>query len=108
MKDILQDIVSHTHNLGFLNIVKITGTEDKTLIDSMADDRTVIMYGETTDPNPEMLGVFGMPQMNKLKYLLDCPEYKENASIEVVKADRNGETIPTGLHFENSGKETCL
>jgi hypothetical protein len=105
MKDILQDIVSHTHNLGFLNIVKITGTEDKTLIDSMADDRTVIMYGETTDPNPEMLGVFGMPQMNKLKYLLDCPEYKENASIEVVKADRNGETIPTGLHFENSGKD---
>lgn len=105
MKDILQDIVSHTHNLGFLNIVKITGTEDKTLIDSMADDRTVIMYGETSDPNPEMLGVFGMPQMNKLKYLLDCPEYKENASIEVVKADRNGETIPTGLHFENSGKD---
>ena len=105
MKDILQDIVSHTHNLGFLNIVKISGTEDKTTIDSMADDRTVIMYGETANPNPEMLGVFGMPQMNKLKYLLDCPEYKENASIEVVKADRNGETIPTGLHFENSGKD---
>ena len=105
MKDILQDIVSHTHNLGFLNIVKITGTEDKTLIDSMADDRTVIMYGETTDPNPEMIGVFGMPQMNKLKYLLDCPEYKENAQIEVVKADRNGETVPTGLHFENKDSD---
>ena len=43
MKDILQDIVSHTHNLGFLNIVKITGDEKKTLIDSMADDRSVIM-----------------------------------------------------------------
>jgi hypothetical protein len=105
MKDILQDIVSHTHNLGFLNIVKITGTEDKTLIDSMADDRTVIMYAETANPTPEMIGVFGMPQMNKLKYLLDCPEYKENASIDVVKADRNGETIPTGLHFENSDKD---
>jgi hypothetical protein len=105
MKDILQDIVSHTHNLGFLNIVKITGTEDKTLIDSMADDRTVIMYAETANPTPEMIGVFGMPQMNKLKYLLDCPEYKENASIDVVKADRNGETIPTGLHFENADKD---
>lgn len=102
MKDILQDIVSHTHNLGFLNIAKITGTGDKTQIDSMADDRTVIMYGETADPYADMLGVFGMPQMNKLKYLLDCPEYKENAKIEVVKQDRNGETIPTGLHFENT------
>jgi hypothetical protein len=71
----------------------------------MADDRTVIMFAETTNPYPDMVGVFGMPQMNKLKYLLDCPEYKENASIEVVKADRNGETIPTGLHFENAGKD---
>lgn len=105
MKDILQDIVSHTHNLGFLNIVKITGTDSKTQIDSMADDRTVIMFAETTNPYPDMVGVFGMPQMNKLKYLLDCPEYKEGASIEVVKADRNGETIPTGLHFENAGKD---
>lgn len=103
MKDILQDIVGHTHNLGFLNIVKITGSEDKTLIDSMADDRTVIMYGETANPYPDMVGVFGMPQLNKLRYNLDCPEYKEDAKIEVIKADRNGDTIPVGLHFENKG-----
>jgi hypothetical protein len=101
MKDILQDIVGHTHNLGFLNIVKITGDEKKTLIDSMADDRTVIMYAETANPYPDMIGVFGMPQMNKLKYHLDCPEYREDAKIEVVTGDRNGETIPVGLHFEN-------
>jgi hypothetical protein len=101
MKDILQDIVSHTHNLGFLNIVKITGDEKKTAIDSMADDRSVIMYAETTNPNPDMIGVFGMPQLNKLKYHLDCPEYKEDATIEVITADRNGDTIPVGLHFEN-------
>lgn len=105
MKDILQDIVSHTHSLGFLNIVKITGTDSKTQIDSMADDRTVIMFGETTKPYPEMEGVFGMPQMNKLKYLLDCPEYKEDADIAIVKADRNGEEIPTGIHFENKDSD---
>jgi hypothetical protein len=101
MKDILQDIVSHTHNLGFLNIVKITGDDKKTAIDSMADDRSVIMQAETANPNPDMIGVFGMPQLNKLKYHLDCPEYKEDATIEVITADRNGDTIPVGLHFEN-------
>jgi hypothetical protein len=101
MKDILQDIVSHTHNLGFLNIVKITGTEDKTQIDAMADDRTVIMFGETANPHDAMIGVFGMPQMSKLKYLLDCPEYKEDANIAIVTADRNGVDTPTGIHFEN-------
>ena len=73
MQDLLKDIVSHTHNLGFLNIVKITGTDKTTKIDSMADDRTVVMFGETLNPQPEMIGIFGMPQLNKLKYNLECP-----------------------------------
>lgn len=105
MINILKDIVSHTHNLGFLNIVKITGTADKTQIDSMADDRTVIMYGETKNPYPGMVGVFGMPQLNKLKYNLDCPEYRDGASIEVVTGVRNGVDVPVGLHFENKTKD---
>jgi len=101
MKDILSDIVAHTNKLGFLNIVKVTGTEDKTLIDSMADDRTVIMYAETATPQPDMVGTFGMPQLEKLRYLLDGKEYQENAKIEITVANRNGEDIPVGLHFEN-------
>jgi len=101
MKDILQDIVAHTNKLGFLNIVKITGTEEKTQIDSMAEDRSVIMFAETTGPYPDMIGVFGMPQLEKLRYLLDGKEYQEDAKIEVVSAQRNGEEVPVGLHFEN-------
>ena len=101
MKSILQDIVAHTNKLGFLNIVKVTGTDQKTLIDSMADDRSVIMYAETADPHPDMIGTYGMPQLEKLRYLLDGKEYQDNAKIEVVTAERNGETIPVGLHFEN-------
>lgn len=101
MKDILQDIVSHTQNLGFLTTVKVTGTDSKTTINSMADDRSVIMEAETNAPYPDMIGTFGMPQLNKLKYLLDGSEYKEDAKITVTFAERNGETIPVGIHFEN-------
>lgn len=101
MKNILQDIVAHTNKLGFLNIVKITGTEEKTVIDSMADDRSVIMFGETVNPHPAMIGTFGMPQLEKLRYLLDGKEYQDGASIEVTSAERNGETIPVGIHFKN-------
>jgi len=101
MKDILSDIVSHTNKLGLFNIVKVTGTEDKTLIDSMADDRTVIMYAETTNPYPQMIGTFGMPQLEKLRYLVEGKEYQDGAEISLVTADRNGETLPVGLHFEN-------
>ena len=102
MKEILQDIVYHTHNLGFLNIVKVTGTDESTKIDSMADDRTVIMYAETATPYPELKGVFGMPQLNKLKYLVDGSEYRAGAKIELITASRNGEEVPTGIHFENA------
>jgi hypothetical protein len=103
MKDIFQDIVSHTHNLGFLNIVKISSDDELTKIESMADDKSVIMLAEANAPVPEMKGIFGMPQLNKLKYLLDCAEYKENAKIELVHATRNNENVPVGIHFENSG-----
>ena len=101
MKDILTDIVAHTQNLGFLTTVKVTGTAEGTTINSMADDRSVIMEATTAAPYPDMIGVFGMPQLNKLKYLLDGSEYKEDAKISIVSAERNGEVLPVGLHFEN-------
>ena len=101
MQDLLKDIVAHTNKLGFLNIVKITGDDKKTLIDSMAEDRSVIMYAETANPHLDMIGTFGMPQLEKLRYLVDGKEYQEDAKIEVVTQDRNGETLPVGLHFEN-------
>jgi hypothetical protein len=101
MKDILQDIVSHTQNLGFLTTVKVTGTDKTTTLNSMADDRSIIMEATTAAPYPDMIGVFGMPQLNKLKYLLDGAEYKEDAKISVTTADRNGEKVLVGLHFEN-------
>jgi hypothetical protein len=101
MQDLLKDIVSHTQKLGFLNTIKITGTDQQTLIDSVAEDRTVIMYAETTDPHPEMIGTFGMPQLEKLRHLVEGKEYQEDAKIEIVKSVRNGDEVPTGLHFEN-------
>lgn len=100
MKDILQDIVGHTHSLGFITTLKVTA-EDTTTIESMADDRSVIMTATTHTPVGEFIGVFGMPDLNKLAYHLKNPEYRENATIEVVQAERNGETIPTHIHFEN-------
>jgi len=101
MKDILKDIVEHTQNLGFLTTVKIPGEEGSTTMFSMADDRSVIMEATTHNPYPDMIGVFGMPQLQKLKYLLDGSEYQKDAVITVKSGERNGNTIPTGLEFVN-------
>ena len=102
MKDILQDIVAHTHALGFLNIVKVNGDDAQTGIDSMAEDRSVIMQANIKNAQVEMKGTFGMPNLNKLDIHLKCPEYKDGATIDVVRQDRNGVQIPTGIHFENA------
>ncbi len=101
MKDILQDIVAHTHSLGFLPLVKVTGEDTNTTIESMAEDRSVIVNAKTHQPVGEFSGVFGMPNLDKLNLHLKNPEYKENAKIEVVVSNRNGADIPTSLHFEN-------
>ena len=101
MKDILQDVVAHTHALGFLSLVKVTN-EEGTHIDSMAEDRSVILSAETANPVAEFVGTFGMPNLDKLALHLKNPEYKDNAKIEVVQAERNGETVPTHIHFENA------
>ena len=99
MKDILQDIVAHTHSLGFLSIVKVTGG-DETTIDSMAEDRSVIMSATSNHSIAD--GTFGMPNLDKLALHLKNPEYQKDAKIDVVQAERNGETIPTHIHFENA------
>ena len=101
MKDILQDVVAHTHNLGFLSLVKVSNDQG-TAIDAMAEDRSVILSASTHSPVGEFEGTFGMPNLDKLSLHLKNPEYQKDAKIDVVKADRNGEVIPTHIHFENT------
>ena len=102
MKDILQDIVAHTHALGFLTLVKVSNDDTTTNIDAMAEDRSVIVTATAHNLVTEFTGTFGMPNLDKLSLHLKNPEYKDNAKLEVVQAERNGETMPTHIHFENA------
>lgn len=102
MKDFLQDIVQHTHSLGFIDLVKINGTDEETVIEGLAEDRSVIVQGKFKQPIAEFIGTFGMPNLSKLNILLNIPEYKEEAEISINTQERNGETVPVGLHFENA------
>lgn len=102
MKDILLDLVAHTHALGFIPLVKISSVDGETIIEAMAEDRSVIVQAKTKVPVPEFINVFGMPNLNKLDLHLKCPEYQDGEQITVLTTDRNGETVPTGLHFQNA------
>jgi len=102
MKDYLLDVVQHTHNLGFIDLVKITGDDETTVIEGIAEDRSVILKGEFHKPVPEFMGTFGMPNLATLSVILRIPEYAENEKISINTQERNGETVPVGIHFENA------
>jgi len=98
MRDYLLDLVEHTHDLGFIDLIKVTGDTNKTSIVGIAEDLSVVVEAEFKNPVPEFAGTFGMPNLNKLKILLNLQEYKEDAKLALSK-DSNGE--PNGVNFEN-------
>ena len=101
MRDGLMDLVSHTHDLGCIDLIKIIGDNEGTKIQGVADDRSVVLDGSFNTTVSEFNGTFGMPNLNKLKILLNLDEYQENAEISVKKQERNGEKVPVSMHFEN-------
>lgn len=101
MRDYLLDLVSHTYDLGCIDLIKITGNDTETSIDGMAEDRSVVVQAKFHNPVPDFIGMFGMPNLDKLKILLNLQEYREDAKISVTRQSRNGEDVPVGLHFEN-------
>ena len=100
MKDHLLDLVEHTYDLGVIDLIKITGTDKETNIFGIAEDRSVIVEGKHSNPVPEFIGLFGMPNLGKLKVLLGLGEYKENATLSISK---NAKGDPDGINFENKG-----
>jgi hypothetical protein len=100
MKDTLKDIIEHTNALGFIDLIKVEGTQTETVISAVAEDRTVIVTGTFNTPNPEFIGTFGMPNLSKLRTILGFDDYDADAKINVKSKDRDGVSTPDVIHFE--------
>jgi len=102
MRDHLLDLVEHTYDLGCIDLVKITGDDKTTVIDGLAEDRSVVVQASFKQPVAEFVGTFGMPNLSKLKVLLGLEPYKQDAKISINSQERNGNEVPVGLNFENN------
>ena len=98
MRDCLLDLVQHTYDLGCIDLIKIVGNENTTQIEGLAEDLSVIVKGEYKNPVPDFVGTFGMPNLSKLKTLLNLQEYKEDAKLTIT---RKTPTEPDGIDFVN-------
>ena len=99
MRDHLLDLVQHTHDLGCIDLIKITGDDATTTINGLAEDKSVVVEARFHNPVAEFAGTFGMPNLAKLKILLNLQEYRENAKIALTKKSTGA---PDGLNFENA------
>jgi len=98
MRDCLLDLVEHTYDLGCIDLIKIVGTTEGTEIVGLAEDLSVVIRGNYHNPVPDFVGTFGMPNLGKLKTLLNLQEYREDAKLAITKGN-SGE--PDGINFEN-------
>ena len=99
MRDHLLDLVEHTHDLGVIDLVKITGDDKSTVINGLAEDRSVVVEGAFAQPHADFIGTFGMPNLSKLKILLNLQEYRDDAQLSLTRKDSG---VADGINFENA------
>lgn len=98
MRDYLLDLVEHTYDLGVIDLIKIVGDDASTQIVGMAEDNSVIILGNFANPVAELMGTLGMPNLSKLKTLLNLQEYREDAKFTISRRD---DQSPESLDIEN-------
>jgi hypothetical protein len=103
MKDNLQDLISHIHGLSNIDTIKIMGSDTETNFAAVSQDETgkIVIEGSFKQPDPNFIGIFGLPNLNKLKTILGLDEYNEDANI-VTKRDGD---IAKSIYFENKNKD---
>lgn len=101
MKDYLKDLIDHTQGLG-VDLIKVTGTTTETNINAITEDKSVIISGSFKHTISDFIGIFGMPNIGKLKTIVGFDEYDETSKIYVTKTIRDGAEIPGAIHFETA------
>tara|TARA_A100001515_G_scaffold140738_1_gene136797 strand:- start:442 stop:1197 length:756 start_codon:yes stop_codon:yes gene_type:complete len=103
IKDILKDVLKHTHGLGIFEMVKITGDLEKTEVETVDADKTVIFKGETLNPVPDFVdSTVGLSRMGVLQGYLSYPSFdSEDATVKVKFQERNGANVPVEVEFNS-------
>lgn len=109
MRETILDIVKHTGSLGFIEAIKITGSESETLVEAMDNDRTVIIKANLLKADSDLQGEFGMSHLPLLQGLLAYPNFRtDGASIDVIRRERAGKgNVPEELLFRDEKNQTA-
>lgn len=101
IKNTFKDVLKHTHTLGIFEMVKISGTLEETVIETVDADKTVIVKGKTVNPVADFAdNTVGLSRMSVLDGYLKFPGFDDDAAtVRVITQERNGEDVPTEVEF---------
>lgn len=103
---ILRDIVKFT-SLGFIDTLRITGTEEETRIESISLKESVVLKAKLATPSPDLIGQFGMGNLNILKGFVEIANFRaDGAKVQVKRRERNGEEVPEKISFIDAHGQT--
>lgn len=97
--DSFKDIVKHTSNLGFIDMVKIVGTATDAKIEAIDADKTVVIFGNMYQPIKGIDSTVGLSRMGVLKGFIDLTD--NNANVVIDTETRNNVSVPTEIKFES-------
>ncbi len=103
IRDFMQDVLRHTHGLGMFEMVKIDGAMDLTEIQTMDQNKTVIVKGRTHNPQADLVdSTIGLSSMNILDGLLKYEGFADaDATVQIETQQRNGEDVPVEIKFQD-------
>lgn len=109
LRTLLLDIVKHTGGLGFIDVVKISTTEDGfTKIEAMDEEKSVIVSGTLKETEERFIGTFGMSKLSVLKGFAEFANFKaDDSTIEITTRDRNGSLAAEEIIFKDAQGQTA-
>lgn len=110
MQKAISDVVKKIGGLGFIETIKVTGTDEHTKFEATDDEKTVVVKAHLLTPEPELRGEFGITYLVTLAGLLNFPSYNaEGASVSVKRRNSDVNGIPEEFEFkEKNGQGSAL
>lgn len=104
-KNVVADIVKKIGGLGFVETLRVTGTDAETKVEAIDNDKTVIIKAKTKEAQADLSGEFGIANLQLLNGLLNFASYKtDSATFNVKKRDVNGKQVPEEFEFRDANQ----
>ena len=89
IKDVLKDVLRHTHDLGIFEMVKVKGSSEETGVETVDADKTVILKGVLNNPVVDFIdatvGLSSMGVLNILDLMMRTQQFKLKHKTEMVR-----------------------